>query len=280
MLKGFVVGTSRSGTTLLVNLLGSHSQISPLFELEFLLDIIDAFKNRGRMEPKEFLGLLYSWGSKNGGLPYDNIWNKSYDRIKPRYGSKYALFSKDELMQAGTDFLDDLKRLPAEEALFRFVDRLSEEHGRQDNKPFTLIKVPSLLRAPDVLLSAFPDAKIIHIFRDGRDVWCSSRRFAWGPKTVEMCAHWWTDNMRISELLKETYPDNFMEVKYEDLMDSPQAHLDELFAYLGVPAERIEYPFSGKSINRYKNEMTPDEIERFNKIAGNYLEKKTYACLL
>jgi len=280
MLKGFVVGTSRSGTTLLVNLLGSHSRLSPLFELEFLLDVIDAYKGKGQIEPKEFLGLLYSWGSKHGGLPYDNIWDKSYDRIKPRYGSKYALFTKEELMRAGTDFLDDIRRLPAEEALFRFMDALSEDHCRRDGKPFTLIKVPSLLRAPDVLLSAFPEAKFIHIYRDGRDVWCSAKRFPWGPKTVEMSAQWWTDNMRISEILKATYPHNFMEVKYEGLMESPQIHLDSLFEFLGIPPEPIEYTFSKDSINRYQQEMSPEEINRFNKIAGNYLEKKTYACLL
>ncbi|MFH2002095.1 MAG: sulfotransferase [Planctomycetota bacterium] len=280
MLKGFVVGTSRSGTTLLINLLGSHSRISPLFELEFLLDIIDAYKNKGKIEPREFLGLLYQWGSQKGGLPYDDVWDKSYDRIKPRFGSKYALFTKEALIRAGTDFLDDVQRLPAEEALYRFMDTLSEQHCRCDGKPFTLIKVPSLLRAPDVILAAFPDAKFIHIFRDGRDVWCSAKRFSWGPRSVEMCAHWWTDSMRISDLLKATYPENFVEIKYEDLMEAPQAHLDELFHFLGVPPEPINYEFDRSSINRYKQEMSPEEIDRFNKIAGNYLEKKTYTCLL
>ena len=98
MLKGFIVGTGRSGTTLLVNLLGSHTLLSPLYELEFLLNILSWFQKDGAVQPKELLGLLYAWGSALGGLPFKDIWSREYDPVRPRHGSKYALFSKADLM--------------------------------------------------------------------------------------------------------------------------------------------------------------------------------------
>ncbi|MBU0754267.1 MAG: sulfotransferase, partial [Planctomycetes bacterium] len=216
MLKGVVVGTGRSGTTLLVNLLGSHPRLSPMYELEFITDIIHWFRESGQVQAKKVLGLLYGWGSSLTGLPFREIWDKAYDKKKPRFGSKYALFTKTELMTAGTVFLDQLKELPAEKALAGLVNTLVGLHCKNDGKPWCVLKVPALIRAPDVFSEGFPGVKFVHILRDGRDVWCSARNYWWGPKTIPNCAQWWSENIRVADLIHREYPGMMLEIKYEN----------------------------------------------------------------
>jgi len=276
MIKGFIVGTGRSGTTLLVNLLGSHSQLSPLFELEFLVDLVNMAKTTGKMVPKELLGLLYAWGSARGGLPFKDAWDRKYDAVKPRFGSKYALFTKEELLGAGVRFLDDLKARPAEEAYARLMNTLADIHCLNDGKTHCIIKVPSLLRAPEIVFTALPQARYVHIYRDGRDVWCSSRNYWWGPRTLEDCAAWWAETLHISEMIRDAFPGRILEVKYEAMLTDPRARLDEIFAFLGLPPEPISYEFSKGSVGRHQKEMSGVEISRFNKIAGRHLENRGY----
>lgn len=277
MLKGFIVGTGRSGTTVLVNLLGSHSRLSPLFELEFLVDIAHMTKTTGKVEPKELLGLFYAWACARGGLPFKDAWDRSYDAIKPPFGSKYALFTKEELITAGVHYLDDVKALPAEQAYANLIHTLVEIHCRNDGKPHCIIKVPPLLRAPEIVFAALPETRYIHIFRDGRDVWCSSKKYWWGPKTMEDCAAWWSESLHVSELIKTTFPGKILEVKYESLLDDPDARLEEIFSFLGLDPEPVAYPLSSSSMGRHREEMTCGEIAKFNKIAGSHLEKRGYA---
>lgn len=278
-LKGIIVGTGRSGTTLLVNLLGSHSRLSPLYELEFLVDIIKAIKDSGKIDTKEVLGLLYRWGSAKTGLPFKEVWDKSYDKRKPRFGSKYVLFTKPELLAMGTIFLDHLKTMPADQALGGFIRNLVALHCRNDNKPGSILKVPSLLRAPELLFDGLPEVKFVHIYRDGRDVWCSARKFWWGPKTVTECANWWTENLQISDLIRREYPDRILDVKYETLLEQPDALLDKIFRFLGENPEPISYDISKDRVNRYQKEMCSEEIRAFEKIAKSSLKSRGYACL-
>jgi hypothetical protein len=278
MIKGIVVGTGRSGTTLLVNLLGSHPRLSPLYELEFLTDIINWFRKSDKIKPKNVLGLLYGWSCMRGGLPYKDIWDEAYDSKKPRFGSKYALFTRLELMAAGTVFLDSLKEMPAEQAMANFMNTLADLHCQKDGKTDCILKVPALIRAPDVILPNLPETKFIHIFRDGRDVWCSSRKFWWGPKTVNGCAEWWKENLRIADLIHKEFPGRMLEIKYEDLLIHPQEALKEIFEFIEVEPVPVSYEISSRSVSRYKSEMSPEELDRFAQIAGASLEKRGYAC--
>jgi hypothetical protein len=278
MLRGIVVGTGRSGTTLLVNMLGSHPQLSPLYELEFLTDIINWFRKSDKIEPKNILGLLYGWSWMRGGLPYEDIWDEAYDSKKPRFGSKFALFNRIELMSAATDFLDCLREMPAEQALARFMNTLADLHCRKDGKRDCILKVPALIRAPEVILPPLPDLKLIHIYRDGRDVWCSAKKFWWGPKTVQSCAEWWNENLRIADLIHREFPGRMLDIKYEDLLDRPAEIMREIFEFIEVEPVPVSYEISRKSVSRYRNEMTVEELDRFAQIAGASLEKRGYAC--
>ena len=276
MLKGFVVGTGRSGTTLLINLLGFHSQLSPLYELEFLLNILTWYNKNGTIVSSELLGLLNKWGSGLGGLPFVDIWDRNYDKIKPRFGSKYARFTRDDLMLAGRTFLDELRREPAERALARFITRLSDMHARSDGKPHCIIKTPAVMNAPALIFGALPAIKFIHIFRDGRDVWCSIRNYSWGPGNLIEAARWWVQHMRLADELRKILPDRLLEIQYETLLDQPQEELDRAINFLELEPESISHPLVRSSVHRHRGELSREEVAKFNEIAGDVLRQRGY----
>jgi len=106
----------------------------------------------------------------------------------------------------------------------------------------------NILRVPYVL-EIFPDAKIIHIVRDGRDVACSMvpgcgrdewshlRPPSWktffdrysGPTR---CAIAWKEIMEIG--LEDLANVSHLQIRYEDMIASPESVAQEIFDYMGL----------------------------------------------
>jgi hypothetical protein len=106
----------------------------------------------------------------------------------------------------------------------------------------------NILRIPYVL-EIFPEAKIIHIVRDGRDVACSMvpgcGRDEWSHlrppswKTffdrysgATRCAVAWKEIMEIG--LRDLADVSHLQIRYEDLIASPESIAREIFSYMGL----------------------------------------------
>lgn len=131
---------------------------------------------------------------------------------------------------------------------------------------------PDLIYSADVLLDAFPDAQLLQVIRDGRDVvadmlgddnclaWFQPgfanldevfpnpffgvedeiERVRW-PKagTALKCALRWRGSVRLSARLRAQTPDEqLLTVRYEDLVDRPRRLAGELSSYLGAPISK------------------------------------------
>jgi hypothetical protein len=121
---------------------------------------------------------------------------------------------------------------------------------RKGNARIVVEKNPrNILRVP-FLRAVFPEAKFIHIVRDGRDVTCSllpgiGGRF-WAhvrpPQWREIfsryrgvirCAHAWNETIRIG--LNDLADVPHLRIRYEDLVASPREIAGQIFEYLGLP---------------------------------------------
>lgn len=120
-----------------------------------------------------------------------------------------------------------------------------ERQGKQvtvEKNPRHIVQIP-FLRA------IWPDCKIIHIVRDGRDVACSlmpgignnewnhllppNWQTLWARyRGLERCAHYWQDVMTIG--LSDLGIEPHFQVKYEDLLYEPVASVREVLWYLGL----------------------------------------------
>lgn len=192
------------------------------------------------------------------------------------------------------------------ELLRAFYSMYAARHGKRrwgDKTPPYVLKMP-------VIAEALPDAHFIHIIRDGRDVAVSVRPLWFGPDSIEEAAAWWKQRVMTGRRAGANL--NYVEVRYEDLVEGPSHQLERLCQYLdldfcpqmltshtragerlrelgsigggGVPARaraaihaRLADPPDSSRVGRWRTEMTRDERRRFEQIAGDTLEELGYA---
>ncbi len=161
----FVGGCERSGTTLLGAMLGAHPACLCIPEMPFKLNILRQWDWDGdRPEAR----LVSRWLSRNWRF---RIW--------------------------GLDLGQE--QWPADRPGYRqTVEFLVAAYGRRVGKPGPQVWVdhtPANVRAACTLFQHFPDARMVHIVRDGRAVANSIMRLEWGPNEVESAAHFWTESL-------------------------------------------------------------------------------------
>lgn len=95
-------------------------------------------------------------------------------------------------------------------------------------------KTPFYTPSIDVLWRLFPEAKIVHLVRDGRDVLLSHKKVSWLSNSLPKIAADWRWMTTICHKVGSVRgPDFFLEIKYEDLVRQPEAILRQICAFLG-----------------------------------------------
>jgi hypothetical protein len=96
-------------------------------------------------------------------------------------------------------------------------------------------KSPDYALMLDYVDVLYPDAQIVHIVRDPRDVIDAWRRF-YGVTSVHRAARSWVRYVRAAHQFALAHPDDkVMELRYEDLVRRPEETLRTLLAWLGEP---------------------------------------------
>ena len=102
-------------------------------------------------------------------------------------------------------------------------------------------KTPRHLRYADTILRWWPEARIIEMVRDGRDVCLSLRAKAehriWAAGELDEQIQQWAESIRIGRRLS-TRPeaeDRWLTVRYEDVSADPRGEVGRMFGFLDVP---------------------------------------------
>jgi hypothetical protein len=156
---------------------------------------------------------------------------------------------------------------------------------------------PANIRQAPTLLELFPQAKVIHIVRDGRAVAGSIMPLDWGPNAIIKAARWWLDavayGLALETLLEE---DQITRVRYEDLVCAPEETLSHLCDHLGmdyqpqmVQADGFRPPhytvrqhtLIGKGpdagrATRWETHLTPRQVEIFESLTHDFLNYLGY----
>jgi hypothetical protein len=97
-------------------------------------------------------------------------------------------------------------------------------------------KTPSYTADSDVLWRLFPDCKIVHLVRDGRDVALSMRAISWGTRNMIRLAEDWRWKVTICHKVGLVLGDDYyLMVRYEDLVRDTESMLRRICAFLGEP---------------------------------------------
>jgi hypothetical protein len=190
----------------------------------------------------------------------------------------------------------------------RFVSGIFDLYGRSRGKPLVGDKSPGYVRQVARLHALWPEARFVHLIRDGRDIWLSVAgwkkadrsvgRFAtWTEDPVATTALWWERNIRLGrEAGASLGPSLYHEVRYEDLVENPARVCRALCAFLGLPFDEAMLRFhEGRTrsepglkskrawlppvpgLRDWRAQMPADDVERFEAMSGDLLAELGYS---
>ncbi len=132
-----------------------------------------------------------------------------------------------------------------------FYRAYAVEHGKR----FWGDKDPGNMTRMDRVHRWFPEARFVHIIRDGRDACLSHLQQSFGIQDILACASSWREEVewvrRMGRLLG---PEHYHELRYEDLLMEPERWLRELCPFLG-----FDYDPAMLEYHRRVQDSVPDE---------------------
>lgn len=275
----FVVGSPRSGTTLLQRILRSHPRISsPTGESHFIIPLYRNAKSFGDLRKTENVhNVLQEMYYKNS-----NFLETDFHGMRFEVGSLAV-----ELCQKGCDSIP------------KIISGLFEKNAHGEGKARWLEKTPYYVLHLPTILEMFPDAQIIHIIRDGRDCALSmfKRKYDFDIFTTYHAALYWKHFVDVGQ---KTGPvlglKVYIEIRYEDLLSAPVAICKKICGFLGEEYtdsmvnfqksrdKKSKTPLLAKSIQpanaeKWRRLMRPHQVTIFEGVAGNTLKRNEYPLL-
>jgi len=130
--------------------------------------------------------------------------------------------------------------LPRKRGLREFHARMAWLYVKKENKPrvthFGEKSIVHLARLPR-LRRLFPEAKVLLIFRDGRDVALSLTRVPWASTDLDINFALWLYCYRLQRRAEDLLGRRLLCIRYEDLVTEPEVEFRRILAFLGLPFE-------------------------------------------
>jgi len=209
------------------------------------------------------------WRWKEWGIAESRLW----DRLAPLH---------EPLL---SDLID---------AVFRLSSERSGAHRWGD-------KTPEYIRHIDRLHKVFPEAKFIHIIRDGRDVSLSLTRYEYRDGVFSENAKYWAEWVAAGIESGRTLPKSlYLEIAYEDVVLRTEQALKKVCQFLDVPysptmpkfykhvEKNLAYwelghhyktlrPPSCEEVHKWRREMGMLDLVVFEAVAGRTMDKVNHS---
>ena len=202
-----IIGFQRSGTTMARLMINSHPNIAVPFETGFFARYQRAAERYGDLSDAE----------------------NAKAALRDIAGERFAQFGKlitdeDEILAARPGSMAEL------------IDSVMLSYARRQGKQRWGDKSPEHNEDIDVLATMFPDAKIIHVIRDGRDVALSHKSVSWASRHLPKVAREWNSTTilcdKIGGLLGS---ERYLLVHYEDLVRNTETVLRKICTFIDEP---------------------------------------------
>lgn len=144
--------------------------------------------------------------------------------------------------------------------LTTFFHNAALRHGKKRIVEHT----PTNLIHADFIQKIFPSMKLIHIYRDPRDVISSYTTKDWGTTDLRQNLRWISDILDRWEEVKEKIPrEVYYELSFEQLIDDFESQLRSLCDFLTISFDRsmLDINISRHNIGRWKNKLSDQDME-------------------
>jgi hypothetical protein len=264
----FVLGVRRSGTTLLRVMLDRSSKLAVPDESYFIPQLAD--RHHGRVEVDPFVDDLRRVGTLRE-------WEVDPDDVRAR-------------LRPG---------MSAGEA----IGTVYETYAAARGKARWGDKTPMYMQHLRLLERLFPEALYVHLVRDGRDAAVSFLQMpagivteSWGhPRSVADFACQWSTEVRAARALGgRVGPGRYLELRYEQLVESPEDVLGEICSFAGLPWEPSMLDYAAEvdvsarphqqnlrrppttGLRNWRAELAPGDVAAFEEVGGDVLAELGY----
>lgn len=222
----FVVGNPRSGTTLVQQILSAHAEFWTAPEAH-LSDHVMRAVPKAETEP---------------------IAAGKIDALSKRLAERSRLTVADHIRREMTEQANNGTLTGP-----RFVELVMQSFKPADDPATRWVeKTPQHLLRLDTIWRYFPDARVINVIRDPRDVVSSPSRYrelspgiARTSAVVHIARRW---NRFIERMQQYAGDSRFLSVRYEDLVSEPERVLEQLAVHARVEAD-------SSAIHRFNNQF-------------------------
>jgi hypothetical protein len=239
MIKIFIVGVGRSGTSLLHSIVGSHPNIISITENQLFRNIISKYNDDRLINNYlEFKLLL----SENSNFDRLKISDKDLKIIYTK-SLNYSHFYQNLLLYLKKDNLGVCEKDPRSIDLFEKLIKIDDKY------------------------------KIIHIYRDPRSVISSRLKVKW-VKIKSVIYHCVIYNLQLLLFFKkhDNFHENLHNVRYEDLVQKPEETITKICDFLNIKFSDEMLSFHKTSNNIVSEEEKDWKLETFKPII-NYSKK-------
>lgn len=267
----FIVGCSRSGSTLLQTLIDAHPSIAIPPESQIYTRFGSVFAHYGDFSRPAARRRFIR------------------DLLRDAYIRKWNLDVAVEDLEA--------RAVPSRAGVIRALFELYAEREGADRWGD---KSPEHVRWLAEIRRDFPQARLIHLVRDGRDVAEAFQRMIYGPVSPLGLGREWARQVAYWRAYREASTDDgLLEVRYEDLVREPREVLRRVFDFIDEPFidttedyadTRLSTslgtePWHGSlqrgirtdKIGIYRERFSAREVEIFESVAGEELTAYGYS---
>lgn len=261
----FIVGSARSGTTLLRLILNAHPEVAVPPESRF---IVELWRGSDVVRTDDFLREL-------AAHKRFQTWDLPVETVRHELGTAADVAYTDAI-----------------EAAYHAYARVNGKSRWGD-------KTPRYVEDIDLLARLWPDARFVHLIRDGRNVALSYAHVPFGPKTVGRAAALWARRVCAGYASgRKLGGERYREMLYEDLVEDAEAEVRDLCDFLGLDfdPEMMDYTERARgsvlprasmynphvtepprsNVRAWEESMPPDHVEIFEAVAGDVLSELGY----
>lgn len=273
----FITGSERSGTTLVMAILGCHSRIA----------VPEVSWYYPRFRP-----YLFSYGDLSEKALFRTLCDEMAHGLRTPYWDmpvNPATFT-DEIVARARNI---------EQSFAGVVAAMLGRYAEHVNKPRWGEKTPYNLFYIKEILEDFPNAQIVVIHRDGRDASAEFLESSFGPTHIYTAAQLWEmGQCALKPWRNRLGDDQWYDICYEDFVRHPVAELKKLCEFLDEPYEEsmlafhttpiarrrgksrdnapLGHPISDRYIGRYRQELSIRDQRIMAWVAGNTLTELGY----
>ena len=268
----FVVGSPRSGTTLVYDMLLSAGGFAIYLGESSIFNVVaPRFGDLGVRKNRE--KMWHAW-----------------------LGSKLFRASGIDPQRVETKILDNCRNAGD------FLRTIMEEIARNQNALRWAGNTPEEILYLPLIKRTIPDALVIHVIRDGRDVALSLSRkryikpFPWKKREDAIgAAIYWEWILKKGRTVGRTLGSDYMEIRFEQLVSDPPSTLNNLSSFLGheLDYDRIQRTALGSvskpntsfktqspqefnPVERWKKDLAAHELAKIEGLIGETLTELGY----